>query len=171
MLIFRIACAIMMAWAMNFALARPEAAFLVEEVPEMHYFGPIAGALVGFLILAKRQGNGILIGTLNGMWTGLLTIAISGALFLTVQMWSALVHGLIRDFENFMRVLGIEARPLMEVSADLWLIGVTVATTAVVGLTSEILRLCLRWARKARGEEEEKPEVRAGVAKAGGALS
>ena len=171
MLIFRFFCAVLVAWAANWVLGQPVAAGLLEEVPEMSVVAPIAGALVGFFILAKRQGNGFLIGTLNGAWIGFVVIALSAFLFLTYQMFNAIKHGLIRDFENFLRVFGIEAKPLVEVSTDLRLIGMIVATTAVAGLVSEILRICLRWARKARGEEEPKKEARAGVAKAGGALS
>ncbi len=86
-------------------------------------------------------------------------------------MWGVVSQGLIKDFEHFMRALSAASKPLIETLTQLWLFGITLAATAVVGLISEVLRLCLRWARKARGEEEPKQEVRAGVAKAGGALS
>lgn len=171
MLVFRFFCAVVVAWATNWVLGQPVAATLMEEIPEMSVIGPVSGALVGYFVLAKRQGNGIVIGTLNGAWIGLLVIAFAGFLFLTTQMFGAVRHGLIKDFENFLRVLGTEAKPLIEVSTDLKLVGLTVAVTAVAGLVSEILRKCLRWARKARGEEEPQEEVRAGVAKAGGPLS
>ncbi len=41
MLIFRIICAVMVAWAINLVLARPEAVVLVTEVPQMVYIGPM----------------------------------------------------------------------------------------------------------------------------------
>lgn len=171
MLVFRFACAILMAWAINWCLARPEAAFLIEEVEEMRYMGPLAGALVGFFILYKRQGNGLIIGTLNGLWIGLLTIAVAGAMYLTVEMWGVVAQGLIKNFEHFLRALSAASKPLIETLSDVWLFAITLGATTLVGLVSEVLRQCLRWARKARGEEEPKKEVRAGVAKAGGALS
>ena len=71
MLIFRLLCAILVAWAINLILARPEAATLIAEVPEMTYIGPFAGAVVGFFNLAKRQGWGLIVSVVNGMWTSL----------------------------------------------------------------------------------------------------
>ncbi len=171
MLVFRFACAILMAWAINWCLARPEAAFLIEEVDEMIYIGPLAGALTGFFMLWKRQGNGVLIGTANGVWIGLLTIALAAGMYLAAEMWGVVAQGLIKDFEHFMRALSAASKPLIETMTAFWLFGITLAATAVVGLATELLRWCLRWARKARGEEEPKQEVRSGVAKAGGALS
>ena len=171
MLIFRIFCAIMLAAAMKWALGQPEASVLLEEVDEMVVYGLLGGAIVGFFILSKRQGNGIFIGTLNGVWNGVLAVVLAGAMYLTVKMWTSVSIGLIPDFEAFMRVVSMEVRPLLDETTNYILIGKTLGASAVVGLVTEFLRLCLRWSRKARGEEEPKKEVRAGVSKAGGALS
>ena len=170
MIFFRLVCAAMVAWAINWVLSRPEAAVLVEEVPEMLVVGPIAGAIVGYFNLAKRQGWGLIVAVVNGLWTGILTIAVAGFFYLTWRIWDSLSHGLIKDFENFLRILGSEAKPLLEVSTDFRLIGVTIATTAVAGVISEILHWCLVRIRRYRGIEEKR-EVKAAVAKAGGALS
>ncbi|MFQ5566935.1 MAG: hypothetical protein ACE5EU_11295 [Paracoccaceae bacterium] len=161
----------MVAWAINLVLARPEAAVLITEVPQMVIIGPIAGAIVGFVNLAKRQGWGLIVSVVNGMWTGLLVIALSGFIYLAVRMGGVVWHNLIKDFESFLRVLGSEAQPLVEISTDFRLIGITVGATAVTGLLSEILHWILVRLRRYRGEEEPKEQVEAAVARAGGPMS
>jgi hypothetical protein len=172
MLIFRLICAVMVAWAMNWVLARPEAAVLVAEVPEMIFYGPIAGAIVGFFNLAKRQGWGLVVSVANGMWTGLLAIGLSGFLYLAVKMGTTVMHNLIKDFEAFMRVLGQEANPLIELTTDFKLIGLTIGTCAIAGLVSEILHWFLVRMRRLREDDEgPKEDIKSSVAKAGGPLS
>ncbi len=171
MLVFRVICAVMVAWAINLVLARPEAVVLVTEVPQMIVIGPIAGAVVGFFNLAKRQGWGLIVSVVNGMWTGVLAIALSGFIYLALRMFGVVWHNLIKDFEAFMRVLGSEAQPLVELTTDYRLIGLTVAATAVTGVISEILHWTLVRLRRMRGDEEPKVQVKAAVAKAGGPMS
>lgn len=172
MLIFRLICAVMVAWAMNWVMARPEAAVLIAEVPEMIFIGPIAGGVVGFFNLAKRQGWGLIVSVANGMWTGLLAIALAGFMYLTMKMGNIIIHNLIKDFEAFLRVLGQEASPLIELAADYKLIGLTIGTTAVAGLVSEILHwLLVRMRRLREDDDGPKEEVKSSVAKAGGPLS
>ncbi len=171
MLAFRLICALMVAWAINWVLARPEAAVLVAEVPEMTVIGPIAGAVVGFFNLAKRQGWGLIVSVANGMWTGLLTIGLSGFIYLTLRMASITWHNLLKDFEAFMRVLGSEAEPLIVVSTDLRLVAITVGVTAFTGVISEVLHWCLVRIRRMRGDDEPTEQVRSAVAKAGGPMS
>ena len=154
MIVFRLICAVLVAWAINWVLSRPEAAVLMTEIPEMGYIGPIAGAAVGFLNLAKRQGWGVIVSVANGMWTGLLTIMVSGVIYLTIRMVDSLFHNLIKDFENFLRILGIEARPLIEQAVNIELIAITVGATAVTGIVSECLHWSLVKLRKYRQIDE-----------------
>ncbi len=170
MLVFRIICAIMVAWAINMVLARPEAAVLIAEIPQMFYIGPIVGAVVGFFNLAKRQGWGLIVSVANGMWTGVMVIALAGFTYLAIRMGDVVIHNLIKDFEAFLRVLNSEAKPLIEVSTNLRLIGLTIGATAVTGFISEILHWTLVRLRRYRGEEEPKVQVKAMVARAGGPL-
>ncbi|MHA1529976.1 MAG: hypothetical protein ACTSVG_13230 [Alphaproteobacteria bacterium] len=171
MLVFRIMCAVMVAWAINLVLARPEAAVLISEIPQMFYIGPIVGAVVGFFNLAKRQGWGLIVSVVNGMWTGVMVIALSGFTYLAIRMFGVVAHNLIKDFEAFLRVLGSEAVPLVEVSTNLRLIGLTIGATAVTGIISEILHWTLVRLRRYRGEDEPKVQVKAMVARAGGPMS
>ncbi len=171
MLVFRIICAVMVAWAINLVLARPEAAVLFAEVPQMVYIGPIAGAVVGFFNLAKRQGWGLIVSVANGMWTGVMTIALAGFIYLAMRMLNAVMSNIMKDFEAFLRVLGSEADPLIEISTDFRLIAITVGAVTVTGILSEILHWTLVRLRRHRGEDEPKVEVKAGVARAGGPMS
>jgi len=171
MLIFRLICAVLVAWAMNWVLARPEAAVLIAEVPEMIFIGPIAGAVVGFFNLAKRQGWGLIVSVANGMWTGVLAIALAGFIYVSMRMANTVMHNLINDFEAFLRVLGQESRPLVELTTDYRLIGLTIGTTALTGLLSEILHWGMVRVRRLREDGEPKKEVKTAVAKAGGPLS
>ena len=171
MLVFRIICAVMVAWAINLVLARPEAAVLVAEVPQMVYIGPIAGAVVGFFNLAKRQGWGLIVSVANGMWTGVMTIALAGFIYLAMRMFNVVWHNIIKDFEAFMRVLGSEAQPLVELTTDYRLIGITVGAVTVTGILSEILHWVMVRLRRYRGDEEPTVQVKSAVAKAGGPMS
>ncbi len=171
MLVYRIICAVMVAWAINLVLARPEAAVLIEEIPQMIYIGPIAGAVVGFFNLAKRQGWGLIVSVVNGMWTGVMAIGLAGFIFLAIRMFGVVVHNLVKDFEGFLRVLASEAKPLIDISTDFRLIAITVGAVTVTGILSEILHWTLVRLRRYRGEDEPKVQVKAAVARAGGPMS
>ena len=171
MLVFRMICAVMVAWAINLVLARPEAAVLVAEVPQMIYIGPIAGAVVGFFNLAKRQGWGLIVSVANGMWTGVMTIGLAGFMYLTMRMFNVVVHNMVKDFEAFLRVLGSEAAPLVEISTDYRLIAITVGAVTVTGIISEILHWIMVRLRRYRGDDDPRVQVKSAVAKAGGPMS
>lgn len=155
MLIFRVICAVLVAWALNWVMGRPVAANLLELVPEMAYIAPLAGALVGFVALAKRQGWGLIVAVANGLWTMLLTVGAAWLIFLTITMVDHIAHGLIANFENFLRTLGYETAPLAEGWIDPRLLGVTLGATVVVGLVTEILHWVLVRLRRARGDDDE----------------
>lgn len=155
MLMFRAICALVVAWAVNWVMGQPVAANLLELVPEMQYIAPIAGAIVGFFALAKRQGWGIIVAAANGLWTMIMTVGIAWLIFLTITLGDHLVHGLIADFENFLRVLGYEAAPLAEGWVDLRLVGVMLGATVVAGLGTEVLHWILVHIRRMRGENED----------------
>ena len=170
MLVFRIICAVMVAWAINLVLARPEAAVLVAEVPQMVYIGPAAGAVVGFFNLAKRQGWGLIVSVANGMWTGVMTIALAGFLYLAMRMSRLIIYS-VKDFDAFLRVLGSEAKPLIDISTDFRLIGITIGAVTVTGIISEILHWVMVRLRRYRGDDDPTVEVKSAVAKAGGPMS
>ncbi len=171
MLVFRVICAVMVAWAINLVLAREAAEVLVAEVPDMIYIGPAAGAVVGFFNLAKRQGWGLIVSVANGMWTGVMTIALAGFIYLAMRMFDVVSHNIIKDFDAFLRVLGSEAVPLIEISTDFRLIGLTVGVVTVTGIISEILHWTMVRLRRYRGDDEPRVQVKSAVAKAGGPLS
>ncbi len=171
MLVFRVICAVMVAWAINLVLARPEAAVLVAEVPQMIYIGPIAGAVVGFFNLAKRQGWGLIVSVANGMWTGVMTIGLAGFMYLAMHMINVVVHNMVKDFEAFLRVLGSEAAPLVEIATDIRLIAITVGAVTVTGVISEILHGIMVRLRRYRDDGEPRAQVKSAVAKAGGPMS
>ncbi|MCH8952434.1 MAG: hypothetical protein IID49_09960 [Proteobacteria bacterium] len=170
MLLFRLICAVMVAWAINLVLARPEAVVLVTEVPQMIYIGPIAGFVVGFFNLAKRQGWGLIVSVANGIWTGVMTIVLAGVMFLAMRMFKMIVYQ-IRDFDAFMRILASEAEPLIEVSTNLRLIAITLGAVAVTGMISEILHWTMVRLRRYRGEDEQKAQAKTTVARAGGPMT
>ena len=171
MLVFRVICAVMVAWAINLVLARPEAAVLVAEVPQLIYIGPIAGAVVGFFNLAKRQGWGLIVSVANGMWTGVMTIGLAGFIYLAMRMINVVWHNMVKDFEAFLRVLGSAAAPLVEISTDIRLIAITVGAVTVTGIISEILHGIMVRLRRYRGDDEPRVQVKSAVARAGGPMS
>lgn len=158
MLAFRLICAVVVAWAVNWVMGRAVAANLLELVPEMGYLAPISGALVGYIALSKRQGWGFIVAAANGVWTMILTVGVAWFLYLVMTLFDHVVHGLVADFENFMRILGSETTPVAEGWIDLRLIGVLLAATMVAAIVTEFLHWVLVWLRRARGEEEEPAE-------------
>lgn len=155
MLLFRSLCAVIVAWAVNWVIGQPVAATLLELVPEMRVIAPLAGALVGFVALAKRQGWGFVVALANGLWTMILTVGAAWLIFLMVTVFDHLAHGLISSFENFLRILGSETRPLAEGWVDVRLAGVLLGATVVASLVTEALHWILVRLRRERGEDDE----------------
>jgi len=143
MLLFRAICALLMAWAINYALSRPEASALLLEVPEFTTVGPIAGAAIGFVSLSTRQGWGLVVAIANGIWAGVLSLALASMLYVIVKLAPAFARGLVTDFEGFLRVAGSALEPLMLFALDFSLILTIIGATAVVGVLSEILHWTL----------------------------
>lgn len=142
MLLFRFICAILLAWAVNVALARPEAVLLLQEAPDFAVMGPIAAAFVGFVNLAKRQGWGVIVAVANGIWSGILTIFV--AVFLYVFAVPVLRNWLFIDhFDDFMRIVSQSLEPLLVQLANAELLIAIMAATAIVGVVTEIVHWSL----------------------------
>lgn len=139
MLTFRILCAVLMAWAANWTLSRPEAADLLSELPIMGTIGPIAAAGVGFVNLASRQGWGVVVAVANGVWAGLLSIVVSGMLYMSVVVGGSIWQGSVRDFAVFMRLVSSEITPLFDLVVDVPLVVLTITATSVLGVMTELL--------------------------------
>lgn len=149
MFFYRILCGLLLAWAVNWSLARPEASELLRDVPEMAVLGPVAGAFVGFASLSTRQGWGIVVAFANGIWAGMLAIAFSGALYTMIRMTEAVRDGMINSFDRFMLIFSDTVEPLTEQLPNLPLLIVTLGATAIVGVLTEFLHwLLVRFRRK-----------------------
>lgn len=156
MIFYRLICGACVAWITNWTLRRPEGAFLIEECSEMLVIGPLVGLAVGYLILANRQGLGIINGTLNGFYAGILTIVLSGIIYTSYRVAGPILYGLVDDFRAFLRILYYEADPLFESLKNLRLIGLTLGTATIVGAITEMLQ----WGMvKFRRDEEDEPFV------------
>ena len=158
MLLFRVICAVVVAWAVNWVMSQPVAATLLELVPEMRVIAPLAGAFIGFVALAKRQGWGLVVAAANGVWTMLMTVAVAWFIYLVVTLFDHLVHGLISDSENFLRILGAENEPVAEAWVDARLLGILLAATMVASLITEALHWILVRLRRERGEDDEESQ-------------
>ena len=143
MIVFRIVCAILMAWAINWALSRSEAAEMLRELPDMALFGPVAGAVIGFVNLAVRQGWGFIVAFANGVWAGVLSILLSGVIHVVVEIVRAINTNVIRTFDNFLSVFGTFVEPLWEAVVDVPLLTVSLGAAALVGVISEVIHWIL----------------------------
>ena len=143
MIIFRIVCAILLAWAVNWSLSRDEAAELVRVLPEMLVLGPIAGAIVGFANLAVRQGWGFIVAFANGVWAGVLAILLSGVLYLVVEIVRAISTNVVRTFDNFLNVFGSLVQPLLDSVVNIPLLTVSLGAGALVGVITEVIHWVL----------------------------
>ena len=150
MLLFRISCALLVAWAVNWALSRPEALEMLNEVPEMRVIGPLAGAAVGYANLAVRQGWGVIVAVANGIWAGVLSVIVAGILYMTFDMTRAVSTNVVRDTNGFFNAFNASFEPLLQHVMNLPLLTVSLASTAVVGLMTEILHWVLVRARSQR---------------------
>ena len=155
MLLFRIICGILMAWAVNFVLSRPEAQALLSEVPEFATIGPIAAAIVGIVNLATRQGWGVVVAVANGVWAGVLSILMSGVLYIGFIAGVGVMQGSIRNFQLFLRVTGDETAKLFDLVADVPLLVLTITATAILGVFSEVLHWTLVRIRKNKQDPSE----------------
>ncbi|MBY8977545.1 hypothetical protein KHP62_17155 [Rhodobacteraceae bacterium NNCM2] len=154
MLLFRFICGILMAWALNVALARPEAAPLLEEAPDFAVMAPIAGAFVGFANLAVRQGWGVIVAVANGIWSGVLTLFVALFLYLfavpVLRNWRVMDH-----FNDFMRIVSQSLGPMMEEVMNAQLLIVILAASAIVGVVTEIIHWALVHLARRKLREEE----------------
>lgn len=160
MLVFRIMCAILVAWATNWALARSEAASLLIEIPEMQTLGPLAGAVVGYFNLAVRQGWGFVVAFANGIWAGVLAIMLAGIFYMSLMLFLNIRGNVISDFDGFVRNFGELVEPLIQQLINPPLIIVSLGATALVGVLSEVIHWLLVRVR-------QRKETRTGASQSG----
>jgi hypothetical protein len=153
MLLFRVLCAGFVAWAMNWAFSRPEAALLREEIPEFAAIAPLAGALVGFVNLAKRQGWGGIVAIANGMWAGFLSLIMTGVIYVFLDVFDTSRVGDI-DTGFIGGLIQAAVADVVDQLASFPLLVVTIGATAVVGLLTEFIHWVLVKLRKRRGLKE-----------------
>ena len=157
MFVFRIICAVLLATATNWALGLPEAASLLEEFPEMELIGILAAVWVGAFSLAARQGWGMIVAVANGLWAGLLTIALSGIVFMIVLALKNV--GVVGSFRRWMELFESDLEPMLEQMFNFPLMGRMLLAAVVVGVVTEAVHWALVSIRKARGEPEEEHGV------------
>lgn len=143
MIVFRIVCAILLAWAVNWSLSRDEATELLRVLPDMLVLGPVAAAIVGFANLAVRQGWGFIVAFANGVWAGVLSILLSGVLYLIVEIVRAISTNVVRTFDNFLNVFGSLVQPLLDSVVNIPLLTVSLGAAALVGVITEVIHWVL----------------------------
>lgn len=151
MIIFRIVCAILLAWAINWSLSRAEASEMLRILPDMLLLGPVAGALVGYGNLAVRQGWGFIVAFANGVWAGVLAILLSGVLYLIVEIIRAFNTNVVRTFDNFLNVFSSLVQPLLEAVMNIPLLTVSLGAAALVGVITEVVHWALVRMRSRKG--------------------
>ena len=139
MIVYRLVCALLMAWAVNWALSRPEGLPLLEAIPEMETLGPIAAAAVGYFNLAVRQGWGFIVAFANGIWAGVLSIIVAGIFDVVFVTFSAMRENSLADFQAFMTLFGETVQPMLSEVANVPLLVVSFGATAMVGVITEVI--------------------------------
>ena len=153
MLLFRIICAFFLAWGMNWATLRPEAALLREEFGEFVLIAPFVGAFAGFTNLARRQGWGGVVAVANGVWTGVYCLGLSLVVYVFIKLLQVPQAGGI-DTELLLRQMGDYAADLLDALANPALIAVVLSATIIVSLITEIIHWALVRIRRMRGIKE-----------------
>ena len=151
MLVFRLVCAVLLAWAVNWSLSRAEAEELLQVLPEMATLAPIAGAAIGYFNLAVRQGWGVIVAFANGIWAGVLAIFASGALYMCVRIVNGIRDREIREFDHFLNVFSSAIEPMLDQLANLPLLITSLGASAVVGFITEIVHWLLVRVRQGKG--------------------
>ncbi|MEM1344361.1 MAG: hypothetical protein AAGI34_07240 [Pseudomonadota bacterium] len=153
MLMFRILCAVFVAWAMNWAFTRPEAAFLLEEMPEFAMLAPLAGAVVGFQNLARRQGWGMVVAVANGLWSGFMSLILASCFYIAIKVFDTSRTGRF-DTAFVLDLIGETTADVVDYLASVPLVVIVLGATAVVGVLTELIHWALVRLRKQRGIEE-----------------
>lgn len=153
MIVFRILCAVFVAWAMNVAFSRPEAAALIEEMPEAAVVAPIAGAFVGFINLAKRQGWGMIVAVANGIWAGVLSILLTGLMIIVLKVIDTARIGDV-DYEFLADRMSENVITLVDTGGTLGLLVICIGAGAIVGVLTELLHWAMVRLRRYRGVKE-----------------
>jgi len=153
MLVFRIICAFFMAWAMNWAMMRPEAALLREEYPEFVLMAPFVGAFAGFNNLAKRQGWGGFVAVANGIWTGVYCLGLALILYVFVKLLQVPQSGSF-DTALLLRQMGEHSADLIDGLANPAIIAVILSACLIVGLLTEVIHWALVRLRRMRGVKD-----------------
>lgn len=153
MLLFRIICAFFVAWAMNWAVNRPEAALLREDFPEFVLFAPLVGAFVGFQSLAKRQGWGGVVAVANGVWTGVFCLGLNLFVYVTVKIVQTPQTGSF-DAQQAMRQMGEYAAEVVDALASPVLLAQVVGATVLVSAVTEVIHWAMVHIRRKRGVKE-----------------
>lgn len=148
MLLFRLLCAVFLAWAMNWSLSRPEAGAVLAEYPEWRVLGLLGAAAVGYFHLAKRQGWGVVVAIANGFWSGALSMIVGVVFFMGWIAYDGVSRNVIEDLEELFRHWGETATPLVELLANVPLLAVTVGASTVAGVVTEFLHWTLLKLRK-----------------------
>lgn len=153
MLLFRILCALFMAWGINFALSRPEGALLREEVPEFAAIAPLMAALFGFISLAKRQGWGPVVALANGIWACFLTLFFSGVAYVAFDLSDTARVGDVK-FEFIANIMSENVALVVDQLSNFALLLFCFGTSAVVGVITELIHWALVKIRERRGVKE-----------------
>lgn len=153
MIVFRILCAVFVAWAMNVAFARPEAAALIDEMPEAAIVAPIAGALVGFVNLAKRQGWGVIVAVANGIWAGVLSVFLTGILLIFLRVLDTARIGDV-DYEFLADRMSENVITLVDTGGTVGLLVICIGAGAIVGVLTELVHWAMVRLRRYRGVKE-----------------
>lgn len=138
MITFRIICAVLMAWAISWAFGRAEAGPLLQALPQIEPIGLACAAWIGAFSLAVRQGWGMIVALSNGVWAGVLSIALSGLVYM--MMLGTQNIGTVGSFERWLAIFEADLEPVFEqLGARLDLMGLTILASALVGLLTEAI--------------------------------
>jgi len=159
MLVYRLICALLMAWAVNLALSRPEGQPMLEAMPHMQTLSMIAAGIVGYFNLAVRQGWGFIVGFANGIWAGVLSILVTGVLAVVFTMVQMMRENIVQDFDDFLVYFWEIVDPLLQELPNVPLLVVSLGSTAVVGVITEIIHFLLVRVRGEKGPGAKKPNA------------
>ena len=87
-----------------------------------------------------RQGWGMVVGLVNGIWAGTLSLALGGFLVFCAGIFMRMQENQIQDFAHFLKHSALIRGPLLNAMLDVKFIVVTLGLAAVVGVITEIVQ-------------------------------
>lgn len=157
MLLFRAICAASL--MLGFYVAHLIDPGTEQQLRYMPTIALVTAGMVGFGNLATRQGWGLIVAVVNGLWAGLATIVLASVAFVAVHMVAELyaIGGV--TFPVFLETFDATIADLLGQAYEVRNLLVHLVICVAVGVVTEIVHWLLVHVRHARAARRTRQEI------------